>query len=247
MTERLSLDVWRERLDRVGHHVEQTDEPGHPSFSLWPSPDTIVTVAVDLDATLKHQYRQRYFLCECDAERVFRLVGCPSSHWNRWLDLLSRQPEGYWHEFLAGPGTWTLARLTRFPEVVAWAERGLDWTGLDNQFHRDWGMDVPVEAASLFPPTDGPAAYQPLLFSSGDERFADAVAACFLFASVGLRDCYLADAEGAEVYLAHHHDKVVVSIPDAVAMKALVQEITDAAWLFEDVSGYDSEADDPEE
>ena len=73
------------------------------------------------------------------------------------------------------------------------------------------------------------------------------MAACFLFASVGLRDCYLADAEGSEVYLAHHHDKVVVSIPDAVAWKALVQEITDAAWLFEDVSGYDSEADDPEE
>lgn len=239
--EGLSLDVWRERLEAGGHVVQSTEESGHPSFRLWPRPDTIVTVAVEPDVTLKPQYRQRYFLCECNAERVFRLVGCPPAHWSRWQELLAQQPEGYWHDFLAGPGAWTLARLARFPEVTAWAERGLDWPGLDNQHHRDWGMSVPARAGPLFPPGDSAPAYQPCGFSTADERFPDAVAACFLFASVALRDCYLADAAGSEVYLAHHHDKVVISIPDSVARKDLVQEITDATWLFQDVSGYDED------
>ena len=59
--------------------------------------------------------------------------------------------------------------------------------------------------------------------------------------------CYLADAEGAEVYLAHHHDKVVVSIPDVATRQPLLQELTDAAWLFEDASGYASTIDDEPE
>ena len=84
------------------------------------------------------------------------------SPWSRWLGLLSRQPEGYWHEFLAGPGAWTLARLTRFPEVVA----GLNmvWTG------RVWIIRA-IETGGwsslwrlpLFRPTEGPVALQPLL------------------------------------------------------------------------------------
>ena len=126
--------------------------------------------------------------------------------------------------------------------MVAWAEHGLDWTV--------WiiraigtGRGRPYGGCLSFPPTDGPAAFQPLLFSSSDgEWFADAVPAALLFASVGLRDCYLARRR-LEVHLAHHHDKVVVLMPDAVARQALVQDMTDAAWLFEDVSGYGSEAD----
>jgi hypothetical protein len=87
-------------------------------------------------------------------------------------------------------------------------------------------------------PARCPEVYRPHLFASGDERFADVVAACFLFASVGTRDCYLADADGMEAYLAHHHDKVVVSIPDGEVRDVVVREITEAARLFEDVSGY---------
>lgn len=37
---------------------------------------------------------------------------------------------------------------------------------------------------------------------------------------------------------AHHHDKVVVSIPDVEVRDVVVQEFPEAAWLFEDVSGY---------
>jgi hypothetical protein len=237
--ELLSLETWRQQLAHRGHLITAPDQTGVTTFGLCPGPDTIITVAVDPDVTLRTQYRQRYFLCACEPERVFRLAGCPEPHRSRWLDLLARQPEGYWHDFLAGPGAWTLARLTRFREVIAWSERGLDWPGLDDPTHRQWGLDVPSAAAPFFSAAArGPEVYRPHLFASGDEHFADVVAACFLFASVGTRDCYLADAEGMEVYRAHHHDKVVVSIPDGEVRDAVVREITEAAWLFEDVSGY---------
>lgn len=237
-----SLDAWRQQLGSRGHVIIESNES--TGFQLWPSPDSIITVGIEPDGTLRAQYRQRYFVCAPEPEQLFRLFGCPEPHSSRWLEILSRQPEGYWYDFLAGPGAWTLTRLAQFPGVIAWSERGLEWSALDSDGHRKWGMDVPARAAPFFSGSRGPEACRPHYFSSDDEQFADVVAACCLFASVGTRDCYLADEQGAEVYLAHHHDMVVVSIPDKATRKALVQEVTEAAWLFEDVSGYASTMDD---
>jgi hypothetical protein len=52
-----------------------------------------------------------------------------------------------------------------------------------------------------------------------------------------MQDCYLADTGAAEVYLAHHHDQIVVSIPEVSARENLLKQLQDAAWLFADVSG----------
>jgi hypothetical protein len=93
----------------------------------------------------------------------------------------------------------------------------------------------------------GPEACQPRLLAVDDGRFADAVAACLLFASVGMQDCYLADAGAAVVYLAYHHDQIVVSIPDVSARENLLKQLQDAAWLFADVSGFASLTDDDED
>jgi hypothetical protein len=48
---------------------------------------------------------------------------------------------------------------------------------------------------------------------------------------------------GTEVYLAHHHDKVVVSVPDGREREELVQRLARESWLFTDVSGYGSTMD----
>ena len=158
--------------------------------------------------------------------------GCPEPHRTRWLELVSQQAPGYWQDFLAGPGSWLLSRLARFSRIVAWSDRGLPWNELDCPIHRNGGMAVPAAAAPLFAPAAGPEAARHRLLSASDERFTDAVAACVLFASPGMRDCYLADADATEVYLAHHHEKVVVSIPEVEARRKLLQELEEAAWLF---------------
>jgi hypothetical protein len=170
-------------------------------------------------------------------------MDCPRPHRDRWVELLAVQSEGYWRDFLAGPGSWLLSRLARFHEVVAWADRGLPWDLLDRTINQDWGVVTPVEAMRFFA-ADGPEASVPRRLSVDEERFADAVAACVLFASVGYRDCYLADNDAADVYLVHHHEKVVVSLPDGGAREELLNELRGAPWLFNDVSGYPSAMDD---
>jgi hypothetical protein len=247
MPDGLTLDAWWARLEARGHCLAAPNRQTATGFTFQSDPDTYMTVAVEPDGVLKPQYRERFFLCDPEPEQVFRVMGCPEPHRSRWLELVSLQPPGYWRDFLAGPGSWLLVRLTRFGEVVAWSERGLPWDGLDAPHHRGWGMEVPAKAAPFFAPLEGPEANRPRLLPVGDGRFADAVAACVLFASVGMRDCYLADADAGEVYLAHHHEKVVVLIPDAGVRERLLQELRGADWLFTDVSGYASSIDDEDE
>jgi len=203
-------------------------------------------VAVEPDVTLKPLYRQRFFLCDPEPEQVFRVTGCLEQYQTRWTELLSQQPPSYWKDFLAGPGSWLLSRLTRFRQIVAWSGHGLPWDLLDCPTHRQGGMEVPALAAPFFTATDGPEACQPRVLPVDDEGFADAVAACMLFASVGDRDCYLADADGNEVYLAHHHEKVEFLIRDATVRENLVRELEEASWLLADASGYASGDEDDE-
>jgi hypothetical protein len=242
--EGLTLDAWGAHLHSRGHRVTEPTWPTVTGFTLWPDPDTLITVAVEPDAALYPRYRQRFFLCDPDPEQVFRVAGCPGAHRGRWLELVGRQPAGYWQDFMAGPGSWLLSRLARFREVVAWSEKGLPWEGLDCTTHRGWEVDIPEEAAPLFAATAGPESARPRLLAVADRRFPDAVAACLLFASVALRDCYLADADAAEVYLAHHHDKVEVFLPDAGARGQLLRDLQGAGGLFTDVSGFASTMDD---
>jgi hypothetical protein len=243
MAEGLTLAAWRTRLEAREHNIFEPAWPTVTGFTLYPDADSVITVGVEADPTLYRQYRQRFFVVEPEPEQVFRVSVCPEPYRGRWLDLVACQPPGYWQDFLAGPGSWLLSRLSRFGQVVVWSDRGLPWDELNCPDYRDWGLQVPALAAAFFTPADGPEGSRPFLLSVADERFADAVAACVLFASPCLRDCYLADEGATEVHLIHHHEKVVVSIPDAGAREALLRELQEAAWLFSDVSGYGSSID----
>jgi hypothetical protein len=54
---------------------------------------------------------------------------------------------------------------------------------------------------------------------------------------------YVSDEAAAEVYLMHHHDKVVVSVPDPAARQQLLVELDRLADIFEDRSGYGTSED----
>lgn len=98
-------------------------------------------------------------------------------------------------------------------------------TALDCSTRRSWGMVVPLAAAPFF----AQEAFRPHLLPVDGDHFADAVAACVLFA----RDCYLADVEAAEVYLAHHHDQVEVFIPDPASRERLFRELQETGVPFD--------------
>jgi hypothetical protein len=235
----LALDAWRSRLKSRGHQIIAPEWVSATSLILDVPADMVITVAVQADISVGPAYRNRYFVCEPEPEHVFRQIECPQPHRGRWLELISQQPDSYWRDFMAGPGSWTLARLVRFDQVVIWPEdRGADWGGIDAPAHRHWGMQIPSKAAPYFPPADSPESDVPRVINAESAQFADVVAACFLLSNVGLRDCYLADASGHEVYLINNDEFVFVSIPDLTRRTELLQDLDRAQWPIKNVSGF---------
>jgi hypothetical protein len=63
----------------------------------------------------------------------------------------------------------------------------------------------------------------------------------------GHENFYVSDEAAGEVYLLHHHDKVVVSVPDEHTRGLLLEELARRSDAFEDWSGYRSGMDDEDE
>jgi hypothetical protein len=214
----LTLADWRATLATHGHRIEGPDD-GLTWFRISPDVDEIVTVAVATDLTRRRPYRQRYFLCNCEGPvQILRAMRCPKPAADRWLSRLPLTSAGDTRDFLSGPGAWLLSRLARFPQMVAWASS--------------------ERAAATLGATAGFPAGIPHVFDTADERFPDAVSIWLRQASRSWLDCCLASGDGSEVYLAHPHDKIVVSLPDVDAWEALLAELDGAPHLFADASGY---------
>jgi hypothetical protein len=225
MSEELTITDWRTRLERKGHrildtslewpadsilNVDPASLPRRIGWELLPGPETIVTVANEDDGD------PSTFECKPDARLCFRLFECPEGYRSHWLELVDQQPPGgYWQDFLAGPGAWLLCRLARFNKIVVWADTDL-WDG----GYQEWGIHV-LNPTRPFSTTSNSS--QPYVVGTDEERFVDVVAAWLSNASNGAKECYMANLEATEAYLAHHHDKIVASIPDAETRRALLK------------------------
>ena len=51
-------------------------------------------------------------------------------------------------------------------------------------------------------------------------------------------DFYVADLALTEVYVLHHHDQVVMSIPEAYARECVLRDLTSLSSLLKDCTGY---------
>ena len=259
MAKMFSLDFWRAQLEAQGHFVAAWNTV--TGFSVRFPQETIITVAVYADEAWDKAYRSRYFVCEPEAEEVFAVVNCPAPHRDRWLKIVSHQPPSDWRDYLAGPGSWMLARLARFKEVVFWSEKGLDWQELtrlsiwaaqvqlplEEMTRLGIGrMDLPLELRPFFPDAGSPESYRPQLINVDHEQFADVIAGAFLLANCGLRDCYFADTDAMEVYLADRDEKILVSIPNPITRDKLLKQLEAAPWPLKDLSGYTGSANEDE-
>ena len=233
----LTLDDWR-RSVRLRGHPDTAPQAGKSwGFGAWPDYDTTVELFGEEDGASCWYFRGRRFYCPSWAERSPLAADIRDPRFSRWNAIIVAQPEGCWRDFLAGPGTWVLSRLLRIRAAVFWSNWELSWDRLDCYTHRGWGMVAPDAAAPLFGPCPDGDALAPIELPTDNPRFADAVAACFLFASVGMRDCFLADASASEVYLATHEDYLIISLANVKSRRALLRDLWSAATVYVDDTG----------
>jgi hypothetical protein len=228
MRDLLSFDILRQRLVSEGHQV-QCDATVPAGFTVFPTPDMLITVASYPDFPFGEEF---WVVPDPDPDLLFRQLSCPESHRSRWLRLVSRQPPSFWRDFLGGPGTWVLGRLARLSEIVFWADQELDWRKIDNPLHRSWGMQVPSAAAGFFAPAWNNSHQGPQVISVEEDSFPDVLAACFLFANVSTPNSYLADARATEVYVLNNDERVFGSVPDDRLRGDLLQELRNNPCFF---------------
>jgi hypothetical protein len=215
---------------------------------ILPPADIHITIGANLDPTLKPAHRERYYCCLLfSEEEPFAAIRDDPDFLlpPYFQDAETDQPgDG---ALIEGPFRWLLEQLLQFERVLLWpAARNpsSEPTGFDQPHLLD---DLPRLRARL--PTDSKA-----LADVGVVVLDLAIAEdCRLLwevanlVSSSSEDWYVSDADCLEVYLMHHHDKVVVSIPDKDRRDEVLLELDDLSDLIEDCSGYGSAWDDEDE
>ncbi len=235
----------RDRLLRSGHHSTRGTNGAATGSDLWPSPHTIVTIALNLDPTLRRPYRERYFACllESEANPVAVLQFEPEFALpSPFETIAAEQPvaEG----FMTGPFHWLLSRLSRHRYLLLWPSRRNQQSG-DSEFASAELLDDCPELRHWLRAAGPSGAEVGAIVLDMAER-ADCRVLWKVASNVAqsFQDFYVGDLECTEVYQMHHHDKVVVSIPDPAARQALLRQAIARSDVMEDCSGYSSPMDD---
>jgi hypothetical protein len=202
----------------------------------------IVTVALDTDSTLKPAYRERYFTCEKDEEEEPLLLSEMDFDLpEQFCSALALEPISSY--FMLGPMRWLFPRLAKSPGVVLWPKSKYRQPG-GTWFFQNWEIDQVrllhewlSEVAPDIPSVGGIVLNLEELW---DSRVLWEVAN---FVAQSYHDYFLSCLDGSEVYVLHHHDKIVVSIPDHQTRQELLDGLTARPDLFRDCSGYTSPAD----
>jgi hypothetical protein len=234
----ITIEDLHARLTRVGQNFHSVGNASPVRTAVWPTPETIVSVGLYPDPTLKPEYRDRYFACWLESEEnpvpILQFEGTfdlPE------LFLAAAREFPAQEDFLDGPFRWLLHRLRKFSQVLFWPEdRGyFSQEGITErlptlcQLLENTGTETGIVGAILF-----------------DQNEAVSCRAMWEIARDtpnNYTDIYVSDTECAEVYILHHHEKAVACVPDDALRAEMLTELTDWADFFVDCSGYASEED----
>jgi hypothetical protein len=244
--ERFLTRTQLQRLLTDRGHVLWSATQADLAVDVWPPTERIMTVALDPDGTLKSDYRHRYFACVRDAEDEPLILHHPAfALAEPFVTAAEREPVNNY--FMLGPVRWLLVRLRRFSRVLLWPRGG--FRGADGR------------AFLLWTPARGRTEPTPHLDGWFERSAPDASQVCAALLDLNvLADCqvlweaanlvgrwsydfFLSDEAGCEVYLLHHHDKIVISIPDDRAHRELLEGLGRHGEVLVDCSGYELEGD----
>ena len=238
--------------------------------NVCPPVDVVVHIGLGADPMLEVAYRQNYFACYWTEEgRVKAELEPTLSFQGVWRELelqaaVSRggdsvastesdgrhsQNEEDKNAFLNGPMRWLIARIQRFDQILLWPagafRRQMNSASIDRQ--SDSAIDEAemfqlIKTAGLNNESDGALVLD--LQQAADCRLIWRVAQ---FVSHGFDNFYVADSALSEVYVLHHHSRILVSIPSAERRQQLLDELNNLPDVFVDCSGYTSPYDEEDE
>lgn len=226
-----------------GHSVWSDVDYGKQPTDVWPTPDDILTVGVEPDATLVPAYRSNYFTCRRDVSDTALIEYDRDYAFPDAVARLLQDGAIRSNDFLQGPMRWLFVQLNRHGQVRLWPKKGPyliedGWQFGDTEM-RDLSVNIKhLVGTARCRETRGPVS---LDLKQGYSQAILAEVGSYVGRSH--RDFYLADMDGAEVYMMHHHDKVVVSIPDAHRRDMMIAQLRRNGQLFEDCSGFACESD----
>ncbi|MBO0699321.1 MAG: hypothetical protein J2P46_13070 [Zavarzinella sp.] len=227
-------------------HAFSSAEPVDEPIDVSPPAETYLTVGLDADGSLKPAYRDRYFACLRDADDEPLILRAPAFALEGPFAIAAERDPGN-NYFVMGPVRWLLARVRRFERALLWPRggfRGDDGLGFIPTTSRGEPIDPAPRLASWFRRyVPEPARVAAAVLDLSAVADCQVVWEAANLVGVGTYDFFLAEPAGREVYQLHHHDKVVVSIPDAPARRDLLSELARQTDIFEDCSGYRSSAE----
>jgi hypothetical protein len=206
------------------------------ALNVLPCPNTHVTVGLNLDPTLKPEYRERYFACLLESQdNPVPIVQYDAAFAlsEPFRDAAEQSLPA--SDFMDGPFRWLLHRLLRFRSMLLWPancpEAG--WIGLLEERPRlgEWLRDATV----------APFAVGAIVLNSTDARDCAVLWEVAKSVSDSFIDWYVSDPECNEVYRLHHHDKIEASVPNPTTREKMLQELAERDDVIEDCSGYDFE------
>ncbi|QEL17529.1 hypothetical protein [Limnoglobus roseus] len=228
-------------------HAFWSDLPAEHPIDVLPPADIHLTIGVDPDGTLKPAYRDRYFACVRDAEDEPLLFRDPAFALDEPFRIAAGgEPSS--NDFVKGPVRWLLARIAHFGQVLLWPKggfRGRDGLAFIPTTGGGERIDnAPHLQAWLVRQSFDPAATVAALLDLSDGEDCRALWDAANLVGRSSNDFFVSDLEGREVYLMHHHDKLVISIPDEQTRESLLADLEARSDVIEDWSGYRSQSDD---
>jgi hypothetical protein len=229
-----------------GHSLWRGNAEDREGVEVHPSPDLIVTVALNLDPCLRPAYRDHYFATWVDDDR-FPLIGYEPSFDppEPFTEAAARERRSY-GAFMAGPVRWLIRRLMRFPRWLLWPE---DQIRAPDRFVRErWALEeMPRLREWLKREPPVPPTANALILNPADASDCQVFWGVAEQVEAGFYNYYVSDLEGAEVYQIHHHSKITISIPDERERRRLLDDLSGYPDLLDDCSGYTSKSDEDED
>jgi hypothetical protein len=241
----VTADTLRSRLVRAGQPAPDNEDTPCAT-DVWPTPEAIVTVAMNLDPTLMPAYRRRYFACclKSEVEPVPALRDEPAFALPEVARMIATEDQAE-DRFLGGPFRWFLRRIMRFDSVLLWpACREPDSGGAFPQADL---QGAPLLRAKLPPDSSGLAGLGAVTLDLRREPDWRVIWEVATWVSHSFSDFFVSDVECKEVYHLHHHGKVIASLPDHDSRQDLIEDLATWSDLIEDCSGYVSDWDDEDD